>query len=110
MNGDPEDVFEDEVSKLSARGSREVLATIRDVKLKEIKRDDPGIKYLKGFTKAEIEANLSDCVLDVMYEIENRRQVEKPTPKQESPPLDKPDEHVYVGMSMEGLPRKITDD
>merc|ERR1719285_196341 len=110
-NGDAEDFFDDEETKLNARGAREVLATIRDVKLKEIKKDDPGIKHLKGFTQAEIEAHLSDCVYDVMYEIENKTPpVESSPPKEESPPLDKADKGVYVGMSVEGLPRTITDD
>jgi len=110
-NGDAEDFFDDEDTMLNARGAREVLATIRDVKLREIKKDDPGIKYLKGFTQAEIEATLSNCLLDVMYEIENRKpEEEEAAPKEESPPLDKPDKGVYVGMSVEGLPRMITDD
>merc|ERR1719419_278307 len=54
-NGDADDFFDNEKSKLNVRGAREVLATIRDVKLKEVTKRDPGIKYLKGFTKAEIE-------------------------------------------------------
>jgi len=109
-NGDAEDFFDDEETKLNARAAREVLATIRDVRLKEIKKDDPGIKYLKGFTQAEIEATLSDCLLDVMYEIENREpEVEADIiPKEESPKL-KPENGIYVGMSVEGLPRVITD-
>merc|ERR1719285_1609297 len=110
-NGDAEDFFDDEETRLNARGAREVLATIRDVKLKEIKKDDPGIKHLKGFTQAEIEASLSDCVYDVVYEIENKMPpVESGPRKEESPPLDKADKGVYVGMSVEGLPRTITDD
>jgi len=110
-NGDAEDFFDDEESKLNARGAREVLATIRDVKLREIKKDDPGIKHLKGYTQTEIQAALSDCLLDVMHEIENSKLVEESIPKEESPPLDdKPEKGVYVGMSVEGLPRKITDD
>jgi len=110
-NGDAEDFFDDEETRLNARGAREVLATIRDVKLKEIKKDDPGIKHLKGFTQAEIEASLSNCVYDVVYEIENKMPpAESGPPKEESPPLDKADKGVYVGMSVEGLPRTITDD
>merc|ERR1719397_1151711 len=110
-NGDAEDFFDDEETKLNLRGAREVLATIRDVKLKEIKKDDPGIKHLKGFTQAEIEAKLSDCVYDVVYEIENTMPpAETSPPKEESPPLDRADKGVYVGMSVEGLPRSITDD
>merc|ERR1719285_270933 len=110
-NGDAEDFFDDEETKLNLRGAREVLATIRDVKLKEIKKDDPGIKHLKGFTQAEIEVSLSDCVYDVVYEIENKMPpVESGPRKEESPPLDKADKGVYVGMSVEGLPRTITDD
>merc|ERR1719397_1766473 len=113
-NGDAEDFFDDEETKLNARGAREVLATIRDVKLKEIKKDDPGIKHLKGFTQAEIEADLSDCLLDVMYEIENQKPAEiqaaNPPPKEDSPPLDQSAKGVYVGMSIEGLPRSITAD
>merc|ERR1719285_1340546 len=110
-NGDAEDFFDDEETKLNARGAREVLATIRDVKLREIKKEDPGIKHLKGYTQTEMQAALSDCLLDVMHEIENSKPVEEPIPKEESPPLDdKPEKGVYVGMSVEGLPRKITDD
>merc|ERR1719285_457936 len=109
-NGDAEDFFDDEETKLNARGAREVLATIRDVKLKEIKKDDPGIKHLKGFTQAEIQATLSDCLLDVMYEIENKKPVENSPRQEESPRLNKPDKGIYVGMSVEGLPRMITDD
>jgi len=113
-NGDAEDFFDDEETKLNLRGAREVLATIRDVKLKEIKKDDPGIKHLKGFTQNEIEAALSDCLLDVMYEIENQKPVEIPAPnpplKEDSPPLDQSGKGVYVGMSIEGLPRSITAD
>merc|ERR1719233_847850 len=93
-NGDAEDFFDDEETKLNARGAREVLATIRDVKLREIKKDDPGIKHLKGFTQAEIEAKLSDCVYDVVYEIENTvpPPPESSPPKEESPPLDRADQ------------------
>merc|ERR1719193_2905940 len=113
-NGDAEDFFDDEETKLNARGAREVLATIRDVKLKEIKKDDPGIKHLKGFTQKEIEAALSDCLLDVMYEIENEKPVENTAPncppKEDSPPLNQSAKGVYVGMSIEGLPQSITAD
>merc|ERR1719285_97514 len=114
-NGDAEDFFDDEETKLNLRGAREVLATIRDVKLKEIKKDDPGIKHLKGFTQKEIEAALSDCLLDVMYEIENQKppeEIQAPNlpAKEDSPPLDQSAKGVYVGMSIEGLPRSITAD
>merc|ERR1719397_286302 len=113
-NGDAEDFFDDEETKLNARGAREVLATIRDVKLKEIKKDDPGIKHLKGFTQKEIQAALSDCLLDVMYDIENEKPVENttpnPPPKEDSPPLNQSAKGVYVGMTIEGLPQSITAD
>merc|ERR1719193_2312975 len=113
-NGDAEDFFDDEETKLNLRGAREVLATIRDVKLKEIKKDDQGIKHLKGFTQKEIQAALSDCLLDVMYEIENQKPVENTAPncppKEDSPPLNQSAKGVYVGMSIEGLPRSITAD
>merc|ERR1719233_2863854 len=68
-NGDPEDFFDDQQSRLNSRRAREVLATIRDVKLKQIRNDDPGLKYLEGFTRTEIMASLSDCLLNVVYEI-----------------------------------------
>jgi len=106
-NGDAEDFFEDEYSKLKVRGAREVLATIRDVKLKEVSKDDPGIKHLKGFSQTQIEENLSNCPLDVMYEIENKK-TEVDILKEDSP---LPHATVaYTGMSVEGLPRMITDD
>jgi len=108
-NADAEDFFEDDESKLNSRGAREVLATIRDVKLKEVAKDDPGIKHLKGFTQAEIEASLSDCLLDVMYEIENKKTEENEFPKEKAP-LRAKSEKVVNGMFVEGLPRMITDD
>jgi hypothetical protein len=111
-NGDVEDFFDDEESRLNKRGAREVLATIRDVKLKEIKKDDPGIKHLNGFSQAEIQASFSDCLLEVMYEVEGKQppKVEE-TPKQPAPgPGDAAGKGSYIGMSVEGLPRFITDD
>lgn len=105
-NDDDELLFEDEEDKLNARGAREVLATVRDVKLKEIKKDDPGIKHLKGFSKADLETALSNCKLEVKYEIEGKWPAEKSELEQKSEEIS-PD---YVGMYIECLPQFIIDD
>jgi len=110
-NGDAEDFFEDQDTKLNIRGAREVLATIRDIKLKNVKKDDPGIKHLKGLSQKEIEANFTDCLLDVMYEVEGKKPkaaAEAVTKQAEA--VGKSGKGVYIGMSVEGLPRFITDD
>merc|ERR1719233_1644997 len=116
-NGDVEDFFDDEESRLNKRGAREVLATIRDVKLKEIKKDDPGIKHLNGFSQAEIQASFSDCLMEVMYEVEGKqppKKEEAATLTATKPPVPVPGDVAgkgsYIGMSVEGLPRFITDD
>jgi len=116
-NGDVEDFFDDEESRLNKRGAREVLATIRDVKLKEIKKDDPGIKHLNGFSQAEIQASFSDCLMEVMYEVEGKqppKKEEAATLTAAKPPVPGPGDGAgkgsYIGMSVEGLPRFITDD
>jgi len=113
-NGDVEDFFDDEESTLNIRGAREVLATIRDVKLRDVKKDDPGIKHLKGLTRAEIEKSFSHCLKEVMYEVEGKK-VEKfqDVRQQDSVPGavgDGGGKGSYIGMSVEGLPRFITDD
>jgi len=113
-NGDVEDFFDDEESTLNIRGAREVLATIRDVKLRDVKKDDPGIKHLKGLTRAEIEKSFLNCLMEVMYEVEGRP-VEKfeNFRQQEQLPESGGDgggKGSYIGMSVEGLPRFITDD
>jgi len=111
-NGDVEDFFDDEESRLNIRGAREVLATIRDVKLRDVKKGDPGIQHLKGLCQSEIEAAFSDCLLKVMYEVEGIKQTEDETSTNPAPPVtnDKPGKGTYIGMSVEGLPRFITDD
>jgi len=113
-NGDVEDFFDDEETTLNIRGAREVIATVRDVKLRDVKKDDPGIKHLKGLTQSEIEASFSNCLMEVMYEVEGQK-VEKPKEgtKSAAPGLPGPGEGgkgSYIGMSVEGLPRFITDD
>merc|ERR1719187_3158196 len=72
-NDDVEDFFDDEESRLNIRGAREVLATIRDVKLRDVKKDDSGIKHLKGLCQSEIKTQLSDCLIEVMHDIEGTR-------------------------------------
>jgi len=101
-----EDYFSGEDSKLNARAAREVLATVRDVDLKEIKKNDPGIKHLKGFRKAELEKSLSNCEQYVKNEIEGTQPVDTPTSK----PIFMLDQGTYVGMHIECLPRSIIDD
>jgi len=112
-NGDVEDFFDDEESRLNVRGAREVLATIRDVKLRDVTKDDPGIEHLRGLCQADIEAALSDCLVEVMHEIEGTKLMEVETFTKQTPPAgnDKAANGIYyVGMSVEGLPRFITDD
>jgi len=112
-NGDVEDFFDDEESRLNVRGAREVLATIRDVKLRDVKKDDPGIEHLRGLCQADIEAALSNCLIEVMNEIEGTKPTAVETfTKQTLPAVnDKAANGIYyVGMSVEGLPRFITDD
>jgi len=112
-NGDVEDFFDDEDSRLNLRGSREVLATIRDIKLKDVKKDDPGIKHLKGLCQSEIQAAFSYCMMEVMHEVEGTKQQAVETFSKQSPSTatDKPGKGIYyVGMSVEGLPQFITDD
>merc|ERR1719193_1793801 len=111
-NGDVEDFFDDEESTLNIRGAREVLATIRDVKLRDVKKDDPGIKHLKGFCQSEIQAAFSDCLLEVKHEIEGTQPKEvEPVNKQPAGATsDNNGQGIYIGMSVEGLPRFITDD
>merc|ERR1719397_2473880 len=113
-NGDAEDFFDDEETKLNIRGAREVLATVRDVKLREIKKDDPGIKHLKGCTQAEIQAALSDCLMEVMHDIEGTKPEVLDTVPETLPGPGGDSVGVgkgsYIGMSVEGLPRFITDD
>jgi hypothetical protein len=112
-NGDVEDFFDDEDSRLNLRGSREVLATIRDVRLKDVKKDDPGIKHLKGLCQREIQAAFSYCMMEVMHEVEGTKPSGVETFSKQSPSTasDKPGKGIYyVGMSVEGLPRFITDD
>lgn len=110
---DAEDFFDDEESKLNFRSAREVLATIREVGLKSIKKNDPGIKYLKGFRKSELEALLSKCKLDVKDDIQGKKKVDIPRSEEND---YKSEENLvqsagsYVGMHIEGLPRFITDD
>jgi len=109
-NGDVEDFFDDEETRLNVRGAREVLATVRDVKLRDVKKDDPGIKHLKGLCQSEIKKQLSDCLMEVMHEIEGTKPTgvepgQKPTAA--APATGK---GIYIGMSVEGLPRFITDD
>jgi len=113
-NDDVEDFFDDEESTLNIRGAREVLATIRDVRLRDVKKDDPGIKHLKGLTQAQIEKSFSNCLMEVMYEVEGKK-VEKPqeAPQQKAIPGAGGDggaKGSYIGMSVEGLPQFITDD
>jgi len=113
-NGDVEDFFDDEETRLNVRGAREVLATIRDVKLRDVKKDDAGIKHLKGLCQSEIKTQLSDCLKEVMHEIEGTKPEpeqpeQKPTPAT-PPTADKGGKGIYIGMSVEGLPRFITDD
>jgi len=113
-NGDVEDFFDDEESRLNVRGAREVLATIRDVKLRDVKKDDPGIKYLKGLCQSEIKTQLSDCIMEVVHEIEGTNaepeQLEVKPTTAAPPTADKGGKGIYIGMSVEGLPRFITDD
>merc|ERR1719285_877751 len=113
-NDDVEDFFDDEESRLNIRGAREVLATIRDVRLRDVKKDDPGIKHLKGLTQAEIEKSFSNCLMEVMYEVEGKK-VEKPQEARKQEPVpgtggDGNAKGSYIGMSVEGLPQFITDD
>jgi len=113
-NDDVEDFFDDEESTLNIRGAREVLATIRDVRLRDVKKDDPGIKHLKGLTQAEIEKSFSNCLMEVMYEVEGKK-VEKPQEARKQEPVpgtggDGNAKGSYIGMSVEGLPQFITDD
>jgi len=105
-NGDAEDFFEDPETTLNIRGAREVLATIRDVKLKDVKKDDAGIKHLKGFSQKDIEANFKNCLLDVMYEVEGKM----PKVVEATAKPNQSGKGIYIGMSVEGLPRFITDD
>merc|ERR1711920_987846 len=101
-NGDVEDFFDDEESTLNIRGAREVLATIRDVKLRDVKKDDPGIEHLRGLCQADIEAALSDCLVEVMHEIEGTKLMAVETFTKQTPPAasDQAANGIYyVGMS-----------
>jgi len=112
-NGEAEDFFDDEEDRLNVRGAREVLATVRDVRLKEIKKDDPGIKHLRGLCQSEIRAALSDCLKQVMHDIEGTEMEAKAADEPgtaAAPPPDNAAKGIYIGMSVEGLPRFITDD
>jgi len=112
-NGDVEDFFDDEETRLNVRGAREVLATIRDVKLRDVKKDDSGIKHLKGLCQSEIKTQLSDCLMEVMHDIEGTKaepeQLQQTSPAK-PPTAEKDGKGIYIGMSVEGLPRFITDD
>jgi len=104
--GNEEDIFDGEGSKLSAKGAREVLAAVRDVNLNEIEKNDPGIKHLEGLRKSELKTALSNCKLEVKYEIEGKKPVENTTIVKKSESEYGP----YWGMYIEGLPRSIIDD
>jgi len=106
-NCDTEDLFDDEERKLNARGAREVLATVRNVDIKKIKKDDPGIKHLRGFRKAELEAAFLNCMPQVKYEIEGKAIHDQPGTAGSS--FSSP-RGCYVGMQIECLPQFILDD
>jgi len=112
-NGEVEDFFDDEESTLNIRGAREVLATIRDVKLRDVKKTDPGVQHLKGLCQSEIQAAFSDCQMKVMWEVEGVKQTEDESTTTKPPPpvgTETSGRGTYIGMSVEGLPRFITDD
>jgi len=107
-NGNPEDFFPNSAARLNMRDAREVLATIRDVKLGEIKKDDPGIKHLNGFQQAEIKSAFTCCNFSVMREMEGRKRITSSRKNRNE--YNKSSKGICVGMSVEGLPRFITDD
>merc|ERR1719233_2726302 len=78
-NGEVEDFFGNEERRLNVKGARRVLATIRDIKLKEVKNDDPGIQHLLGLYPLEIQVNFSNCSIQLMNEVEgtNPKEVKK---------------------------------
>jgi len=116
QEGDEEDIWEDEDTKLKVRGAREVLSIIRDCKLKDVDRADPGIEHLKGKTKDDLKDLLSNCEEIVMYQIKGKQPppaASNPVPKAGPAPADpggSEEAGRYVGMNVEGLPRFITDD
>jgi len=67
-----------------------------------VKKDDVGIKHLKGLSKSEIQTAFSSCLPEVMNEVEGVIAA--------SPPIKKLEKGVYIGMSIRGLPRFITSD
>jgi hypothetical protein len=107
-NGDPEDFFPNGVCRLNIRDAREVLATIRDVKMREIKKNDPGIKHLKGLNRLELKKAFSSCLPSVKEEIEDKIREVSCINKLEVDTI--PKKAICVGISVEGLPRFITDD
>jgi len=109
---DLEDVFEAEDDKITNGTGKMMLSQIRSVLPKSIKRDDPGLKEIVGLTRRELEEKLSACTAETIEKITGKP-FATATEVQEGPTVDGllRDTQLaeYVGMSVDGLPRFITD-